>query len=455
MKKIDFMRRYLEERLLRWKGKKGRKPLILKGARQVGKTYLLKAFGEKQFSKTHYLNFERDKGLSKIFEKDLNPKRIVAEISFHLDETVDLAGDLIIFDEIGYCPKALTSLKYFAEETPEAHLCAAGSLLGLQVGSESFPVGKVEFENLYPLCFEEFLSGTGDERSFEFLQRLKIDESIPEIVHSHLWEQWKRYMIVGGLPEVVSAYGKEREREGEYQAFQNVRKRQLDLVNTYYADMAKHAGKTNAMHIERVWSHIPSVLAQTQDGSAPKFKFKGVIPELNRYNQFAGPIDWLNAAGLIIKVLITHRGELPFSAFTKENSLKLYFFDVGMLGAVSGLSPKMILDYDYKTYKGYMAENFVAQEFLCRDSSPLYGWREGHAEVEFLKEAGSQILPIEIKSGWVTQAKSLWAFAKKYNPPYRTVMSAKNLLFDRENRIYHCPLYLAYRFPPHVTDIPI
>jgi len=250
---------------------------------------------------------------------------------------------------------------------------------------------------------------------------------------------------VGGLPEVVLTYASKK--DNLFIALNQVRKKQEDLITTYHADMAKHAGKRNAMHLERLWRNVPAQLAREQNGTAPKFRFKGVLPGINRYSQMTGVIDWLKAAGLIIQVKILNNGELPFSAYTKENHFKLYLFDVGILGALGQLPPKTILDYVYGSYKGYFAENFVGQEFVSASEKSVYSWKERTAEVEFLREVEGVVLPVEVKSGRVTQAKSLKVFAEKYQPPYRTVMSANNLHFDHKNRIHRYPLYLASRFP--------
>ncbi|KPA11649.1 ATPase AAA [Candidatus Magnetomorum sp. HK-1] len=439
------MKRHLITELIKWKHNRDRKPLILKGARQVGKTYLLEAFGNECFPDYHILNFEKDEQISRIFEDDLNPKRIIQELCFKLDKEIIINKDLLIFDEIQNCPKALTSLKYFQEHLGELALCAAGSLLGIQLSESSFPVGKVEFLNLYPMSFEEFLDGIGDKKSINFVRNIKIDDSIPEIVHTHLWNQLKIYFIVGGLPEVVKTYSEQK--DNLFNALKQVRKKQDDLITTYHADMAKHSGKQNAMRLERLWRNIPAQLARDQNSSAPKFKFKNIIPGINRFSQLVSVIDWLKAAGLIIQTHITNSGKLPFSAYTKENFFKLYLFDVGILGALSQLPPKSILDYDYGSYKGYFAENFIAQEFMSSGVKEVYSWKERTAEVEFLREVNGDVLPIEVKSGWVTQAKSLKVFSQKYQPPYRTIMSANNLFVDHKNKLHRYPLYFASKFP--------
>ncbi|MBI4650043.1 ATP-binding protein [Candidatus Desantisbacteria bacterium] len=439
------MKRFIWNQLLQWKEKKDRKPLILKGVRQVGKTYILRSFAEANFSNVHYINFEKDEQLASIFNVDLSPERILKELSFHLNLPIDPKNDIILFDEIQNAPKALTSLKYFYEEMPEMAICSAGSLLGLHLGNEAFPVGKVDFLELYPFSFAEFLRGTGDQKSYIFLRDYSKGQTVSDHIHNHLWEQLKIYFIVGGLPEVINTYV--LHKNDLFSAMEQVRKKQKDLIIAYNADMAKHSGKQNAMHLERLFRNIPAQLAKEQNLSVSRFRFKGIIPGINRYSRLADSIDWLINAGLIFKSGIINRAELPFSAYTKENFFKLYLFDPGILGALSDLPPKTILDYAYGSYKGYFAENYVACEFKCFDSKNLFSWQENTAEVEFIREINGSIFPIEIKSGNITQAKSLKVFADKYNPPYRTVMSGKKPLFDDVNKLHNYPLYLASRFP--------
>lgn len=439
------MDRSISSSLTRWKEKRDRKPLILRGARQVGKTYILKKFGRENFKNCHYVNFEEDESLAGMFENNLRADRIVRELAFYLDKKPDIAGDLLIMDEIQECPRALTSLKYFNEQMPELAICAAGSLLGVHLGQTSFPVGKVEYLDMFPMSFREFLGASEETMLCEFLDEMDIDRSVPSAVHEKLWERFKIYLVVGGLPYIVRTYAEQR--DDLFTCLNDVRKIQKDLITAYLADIAKHSGKTNSMHVERVLRNVPSQLARQQDGSAPKFRFKGIIPGIRGYSRLAGAIDWLEAAGLIHKVRIVNRGELPFSAFAKENTFKLFMFDTGLLGALGNLPIKSVLDYDYGTYKGYMAENFVAAEFVCGGMSPLYSWKENTSELEFVVESNGRVLPIEIKSGWVTQAKSLKVFAGKYTPEYRTVLSGRNFKIDHENRVHQYPLYLASHFP--------
>ncbi len=410
------------------------------GARQVGKTFALKTFGTASYGNTRYLNFEEEPGLAAIFEKDLKPERILQEISFHLDTTIDSERDLLVFDEIQDAPKALTSLKYFSEERPGLSLCGAGSLLGIHLTGSPFPVGKVEFLDLHPMSFAEFLQGIGDEKSFRFLESFDFKEAVPEVVHNHLWDMLKIYLIVGGLPEAVSTYA--ALKGDPYRAFEEVRKKQRDLITAYLADMAKHAGKVNSMHIERIWSSVPAQLARTQDGSAPKFQFKGVVPGVQGYARMAGAMDWLKAAGIVHKVPIVNKAWLPLSAYGEESTFKLYMFDVGLLGALGGLSPKVLLDFSFGSYKGYIAENFALQEMIALGET-VVSWRENTAEVEFLLERDGVVVPVEIKSGWVTKAKSLKVFTEKYQSPRRIILSGRNFSRDRSRGAFQVPLYLA------------
>ncbi len=328
-------------------------------------------------------------------------------------------------------------------------LCSAGSLLGVELSEVSFPVGKVVFIDMHPLSFGEFLEAAGDCSSRDFYHEFKGGQDIPAIVHNRLWQQMKNYMIVGGLPEVVKTW--REKQDSPLAAFNAVRKVQKNLLISYLADMAKHSGKQKSMHLERLWSNIPSQLAREQDGSASKFKFKNIIPGIRGFERLAGPIDWLTKAGLVRKVTMVNNGNLPLSAYAKDNTFKLYCFDTGLLGALGNLHPKTILDYDYGSYKGYFAENFAAQEFQSADNQPLYYWRERTAEVEFIREFEGEIIPVEIKSGWVTQAKSLNVFAEKYNPSYRIILSGRPARVDHENRVHYYPLYLAGKIPLEIN----
>lgn len=437
------MKRTIIKALHQWKDEKSRKPLILRGARQVGKTYILQEFGKTGFSRYHYLNFERDERLGALFEKDLSPTRIFDELQFYLNTAIARTRDLVIFDEIQQCPRALTALKYFCEQMPELAVCAAGSLLGIDLTDVSFPVGKVTFLDLAPMSFMEFLAGIEKTRLVELLETHAVFTPFPEIAHEQLWEMWKHYLIVGGLPEAVKAY---REKQANsYEAMQAVRTVQRDLLETYMADIAKHSGKTNALHIQRLWRNVTQQLARAQDGSAPKFRFKDAVPGIRGYEQLASPLDWLEKARLVLRTAIIEKAEMPLAGFATENRFKLYFFDVGLLGAMSDIKPAQILQYDYGSYKGYVAENYVAQELHASGISALYCWTGRTSEVEFLLETAAGILPIEVKSGLVTQLKSLKVFEERYRPRHSIILSAKNV--ERRGSRLYLPLYVSGRLP--------
>ena len=439
------MKRLISRDLAVWKTKMRRKPLLLQGARQVGKTYVLQEFGNNNFSKLHYVNFEEQEQLISVFNGDLNPHRIVKELSFFLNESIDLQKDLLVLDEIQQCPRALTSLKYFAENMPELAICAAGSLLGVHLGESSFPVGKVDELRMFPLTYEEFLMAGPNEMLYDAYKAINDLSPLFEMLHARLWEEFKLYLVTGGLPEVVTTFMDER--DDQFTAIQEVRTIQTRLLSEYIADMAKHCGKQNAMHLERLWRNTPAQLGRDQNGSASKFTFKDVIPGVKGYERLSGTIDWLVAAGLIIRLPIVNSGLLPFTAYSKENFFKLFVFDVGMLGALSRLPAKNILDYKYGTYKGYYAENFVAQELSATHRDNIACWREKRAEVEFICEENGSVIPVEIKSGWITQAKSLGVFVEKYSPLYSAVFSARNMGVNESAKRHYYPLYLASRFP--------
>lgn len=439
------MKRLIQEALKKWKHSKNRKPLVLKGVRQTGKTYSLKEFGKSEFPAFHYLNFEENKNAAGLFKENLNPKRIINDLSFLLDKSINIKTDLLILDEIQACPEALTSLKYFAEELPEFAVCCAGSLLGLSLNEASFPVGKIDLLHMHPLCFPEFLEAINDTKSLTLLNELNAKGTISNIIHEHLWQQFKVYLVIGGLPEVVRTFAENK--DNLHTGISLARDKQQELIFGYYSDIAKHSGKVNAMHIDRVWRNIPNQLAQSQDGSAKRFQFTGIVPGIDRYQRLANVFDWLIAAELVIKVPIIEHIELPLSAYSEESRFKMYLFDVGILGALADLPPKSILDYEYGTYKGYYAENFVAQQFIAKGVNRLYSWQDDRAEIEFLRVEDSAIIPIEVKSGWVTRNQSLNKYTEKYNPPYRTVFSAKTLHIDNRHNYHQYPLYMAYWFP--------
>jgi predicted AAA+ superfamily ATPase len=420
------MYRLVANKLKDWKSSVNRKPLILRGARQVGKTWLLKEFGLSEFPAVHYVNFEEDERFGRLFETDLHPARILDELRFHFGRAIDPVSDLLFFDEIQRCPRALTALKYFNEEMPEVAVCAAGSLLGVCLSPETFPVGKVAFLDLFPMTFEEFLLGIGEPMLAQALLSIELGKPLPEMAHERLWGLWKHYLIVGGMPEAVKVYSARR-ADSLYDAFTAVRKTQRDLTDAYLSDIAKHSGKINALHIERLWRNVPAQLARMQDAQSPRFRFKDAVPGVSGYERLSGPLDWLESAGLLIRTFIVEFPAMPLSSQVLENRFKLYFHDTGMLGSIGAIAPEAVNNYGFGSYQGYVAENFVAQELTAAGHRPLYAWQGRTSEIEFLLAHGSETIPLEVKSGLSTKAKSLGVYQEKFAPSRALLLSGKNV----------------------------
>lgn len=436
------MERTITAKLLAWKNAPDRKPLILRGARQTGKTYSLLEFGKKEFREVHYINFQRKKDAAKLFEGNLTPAALVEAMEFYLETIIDVKRDLVFFDEIQDCPRALTSLKYFCEDMKELAVVGAGSLLGVTQSHEPFPVGKVSFLNLYPMSFEEFLLAIGDRRGFDKLRGVRYGETVAPVIHDYLSDRLREYFVVGGLPEVVGVYAGLQEKKPE--AFNRAREKQQELVTGYISDFSKYSGKVSANEIAAIFQSVPSQLARENK----KFKASEVMPQ-GRFARLQSPIDWLSGAGLVMQVKIANSGEIPFEAFTAGNRFKLYLFDIGILGALANIPPRNIYVKNdlFGTFKGAFCENFVAQEFVYSGERSLYSWAAKNAEVEFIREIGGDVYPIEVKAGQSGRLKSLNVFASKYDIKYRTRISARNLEFNEQAGIHSYPLYLSYRFP--------
>jgi hypothetical protein len=435
------MKRKLYKKLLVWKNSEFRKPLLIKGARQVGKSYILKEFGNNEFSGCHIFNFEKDQKLFQIFESDLVPDRITKDFSIYIGKKIDEDKDLLIFDEIQECPRAMTALKYFCEEMPKLSICCAGSLIGVKMSSEAFPVGKVEFLNMHPMTFEEFLTALDDEMCMELLKTAPFSDQQSEIAHLRLWDRLKEYYAAGGMPEVVASYVHHRENQPE--ALNTARLVQKRLIEGYFKDFAKHSGKTNSMHIVSVLENVPMQMVNNINGSVKRYRFKNVVSGKKSFADLQGPIDWLEKAGLIIKVKVCNRAELPLEAFCKNNMFKLFMFDVGLLGCMLDIPPGIIVSQEFGIAKGYFAENFTAQEFTASGVEKLYSWTERNSEIEFLRVIKDAIIPIEVKSGTRTQAKSLVQFIRKYSPEKAIKITGKALNKKKGGTIDYYPLYLA------------
>lgn len=428
------MERALYHQLLLWKNKRNRKPLILKGARQVGKTWLLEHFGRQEFAGLHIINFEKDPDVCSLFEGPLSPAVLLDRISIFLNKTVDPYSDLLVFDEIQECPRAVTSLKYFFEELPELALCCAGSHIGLAFGESSFPVGKVDILHLYPLSFREFLSNI--QPKLETL--LDTHPPIPVAFHNRLWEQVKTYFFTGGMPEVVKTFLEKGTLDNA--TVDEIRNIQQKLLEGYRADFAKHAGKINAAHINRVFESVPEQLSKAVDSSVKRYRFKDIIPGYSKFSQLEGPIDWLIQSGLVVPVSIVESPGVPLRSRKKSSMFKLFFFDIGLMGCMAGISASSIISQQYGSYKGFVAENYTAQELLSSGWSDLYAWRGKTSEIEFLLHKDEQIVPVEVKSGKrVSRAKSLRVYCDKYQPQEAVIVSASRE--KHEEGHHHMPLY--------------
>jgi uncharacterized protein len=434
------MKRALYTQLLQWKQNPHRKPLLLNGARQVGKTWLLKEFGKTEYPNFHHLDFDRNGAqLDPLFEMDLSPEKLLQNLSIFLEKKIAPETDLLIFDEIQNCPRALTSLKYFCEEMPALNLCAAGSLLGVSLSRESFPVGKVDMLHLYPMRFEEFLEAGGQTGLLEFIGNAFTKKEIPHAAHEKLCDLLKDFYVVGGMPQAVQAFLRSGDK---FSGFMSARDVQKALVEGYQGDFQKHAGKSNALYIQSLFRNIPVQLARTMDESVTRFRFKDVIPGKKSYRDLEGPISWLVKAGLALQALIAERAELPLLSFCKQNFFKLYLFDIGILGAMLDLAPRTLALENYGMMRGFFVENFVAAELKAGGSEHLIGWSEGSSEIEFLLSGEYGIVPLEVKAGHRTKAKSLGQYFHKYGPARAIKLSQKNIDLSTGNVVY-IPLYLA------------
>jgi len=386
------VKRDLYAKLTEWKNRPDRKPLILRGARQVGKTWLLKMFGETAYPSHVYLNFETDSALAGFFEGSLDPLRIIETLSLYIGKPIRSQETLLVFDEVQECPAALNSLKYFCEQANDWHIVAAGSLLGVKVShTRGFPVGKVQFLDLYPLSFFEFLDATGKQPLRTFLEKITLSETIPFPLHETLLQLFKKYLFIGGMPEVVAHYVKTNDLLSLNEVHNNI-------LLAYTLDFAKHAPKEELMKISMIWNVIPSQLAKENK----KFIFSA-IKKSARGRDFEVAIQWLIEAGLLYKSLRIHTPRLPLSAYSDFSVFKIFMLDTGLLCAMSHVLPRIILEGDrlFTEFHGALIENFAAIALMNKSSEPsLYYWASEHtAEVDFIFEHEGIICPIEVKAG--------------------------------------------------------
>jgi len=423
--------RNIYQELVQWKQAKVRKPLILRGARQVGKTHLLKTFAAQEYAEHVYLNFETDPKLESLFADDLSPSTIINNISLHLERDFDLKDTLFIFDEIQEAPTALNSLKYFAEQAPEVAVAAAGSLLGIKLRhSKGFPVGKVEFLDLYPLSFTEFLTAVGKTKLSSLLTELADLNPLPEALHEECLSWLKKYFFIGGMPEAVATFV-------ATENFSQVRKVQQALLDAYLLDFAKHAPKEQVARISQIWESIPLQLAKENK----KFIFSA-LSKSARGREYETAIQWLSDAGLIYRSYAINKPQLPLAAYCKQNIFKIFLIDVGLLASMSRLPTKALtIDGNiFAEFYGAFTKNFVAQQ-LVNQHYPLYYWAsEGAAELDFVLEEEGDIIPLEAKAGVSRQKKSLLLYKEKYAPSCLLRSSLLNLKHD--GAITNLPLYL-------------
>ena len=424
------MYRYKIEELEKWKQSNNRKPLIIRGARQVGKTWLMKEFGEKYYEKCAYINFDDNTRMDKLFEEDFDLDRIIQGLKIESGVNIEPENTLIILDEIQESPKALKALKYFCENAREYHIISAGSLLGVAIhAGTSFPVGKVDFLDLTPLSFFEFMEALGENELLSLLNNNDFD--MINVFEGKLKELLKLYYYVGGMPEAVSLYIQNKDLD-------EVRKVQKALLTDYEQDFSKHAPNNIVPRIRQLWNNIPTQLAKENK----KFIY-GLIKEGARAREYEVALSWLIDCGLVYQVNRVNNSKIPLSAYQDFNAFKLYLLDVGLLGALAGIDAKTLLEGNeiFEEFKGSLTEQYVLCQLKQCTNLDVFYWSSdtGMAELDFITQIGRENVPIEVKANESLQAKSLKSFVQKYNTKIniRTSMSK----YRKEDRLINIPLY--------------
>ena len=424
------MKRIAYEGLLKWKSKQNRKPLLIKGARQVGKTWLMKEFGKNEYESVAYINFEKATQLANLFEVDFDIPRILRSVQLITGIIPKPGETLIIFDEIQSVKRGLLALKYFYEDAPEYHIIAAGSVLRLSIHKDdSFPVGKVDFLELYPLSYEEFIVALGKNSLLDALHRR--DWELTKAFKSNYIELLKQYYYIGGMPEVVKSFILNND-------YNEVRDIQNSILESYNNDFSKHSPIEIVPRIKMIWNSIPSQLAKENR----KFIY-GAVKSGGRAKEFEVAIMWLEDAGLIHKISRVSNASLPLDGFVDIGAFKLFMVDIGLLGAKSGLDAKTIIEGNtiFGQYKGALTEQYVLQQLKCSTGIETYYWsaEQGIAEIDFLIQTGGKVIPIEVKAEENLKAKSLKSFRDKFHPELsiRTSMSD----FRKEETLTNLPLY--------------
>ena len=426
----EKMYRYAIEELYKWKEKQYRKPLIIEGARQVGKTWLMKEFGARAYQNTIYINFDSNTHMAALFEKDLDTERIILGLELYANQKINPDNTLLIFDEIQEVPHALSCLKYFYENAPQYHIICAGSLLGMALhGGTSFPVGKVDLLKLYPLSFKEFMLAIGKERFVELLD--KQDFTMIASFKQTFIDALKHYYYIGGMPEAVLYFS-------ENQDFNEVRNIQKRILNAYEQDFSKHAPNEIVPKIRMLWNSIPSQLAKENK----KFIY-GLVREGARAKEYESAMLWLMDCGLIHKVHRVTTPNLPLKAYEDLKSFKLFLLDVGLLSCMTGVSQKTLLEGNalFKEFKGALTEQYVLQQIVTVPEFSVYYYtnERSSAEIDFLIDNGEVVIPIEVKAEVNLKAKSLKSYKEKFSPKIavRTSMSD----YKMEEWLCNLPLY--------------
>lgn len=424
------MQRFILKKLIEWKESKYRKPLILKGARQVGKTYILKQFGKENYEGVAYFNFDHDEDLYNLFENTKDPKRILEQLAFIYGKAIIPGKTLIIFDEIQECPNALNSLKYFYEEANEYHIACAGSLLGIRLSHTSFPVGKVDFFNMYPMTFSEFLIADNAQKLVDYMDSLEKIEKIPDIFFNQLEEKLKAYFIIGGMPEAVSAWVNEKDME-------LVNKIQDNILSAYESDFSKHTQDSEANKISLIWNSVPSQLAKENK----KFLYQ-VVKEGARAREYENALNWLNDANLIYKIYNVTKTDFPLKAYNDLSAFKIYMNDVGLLRKMSNLDSKIVVEGDklFEEFKGAFTENYVLNMLTSTLNLVPNYYTFDRNEIDFIIQYKNNIVPIEVKANKSTNNTSLTKYNEKFNNELSVRFSMNNL--SKDGKILNIPLFL-------------
>ena len=424
------MQRFILKKLIEWKESKYRKPLILKGARQVGKTYILKQFGKENYEGVAYFNFDHDEDLYNLFENTKDPKRILEQLAFIYGKAIIPGKTLIIFDEIQECPNALNSLKYFYEEANEYHIACAGSLLGIRLSHTSFPVGKVDFLNMYPMTFSEFLIADNAQNLVDYMDSLEKIEKIPDIFFNQLEEKLKAYFIIGGMPEAVSAWVNEKDME-------LVNKIQDNILSAYESDFSKHTQDSEANKISLIWNSIPSQLAKENK----KFLYQ-VVKEGARAREYENALNWLNDANLIYKIYNVTKTDFPLKAYNDLSAFKIYMNDVGLLRKMSNLDSKIVVEGNklFEEFKGAFTENYVLNMLTSTLNLVPNYYTFDRNEIDFIIQYKNNIVPIEVKANKSTNNTSLTKYNEKFNNELSVRFSMNNL--SKDGKILNIPLFL-------------